>query len=301
MEFKETIRIPCINHTSSSSLLADIFASKKAILSWSFKIDGNEFKIHVKMIDNHFTVTLELIKDKYYFRPYTLLYCDSYENKCKRAVLKEGPCELIRFRYGEYGYREEIMIDFFLQYKERNQVKKQPSLLSDDQFADFIIRSENPEEQIKVHKNVLAHRSPVFRRMFSSNMIEAEKSELIIKDFEWSRVKAFIQVLYDETLKEDSEAEEIAKDILKLAHMYQVFDLHHTSAKWLTYRINKENLKEYYHLAKIYSNEILMKAVLASPHRDQVIPIILDLEPKEEEEKQPEAKKSKIENENEAK
>jgi hypothetical protein len=77
------------------------------------------------------------------------------------------------------------------------------------------------DHSIPVHKFILQLRSPVFRTMLSSGMMESTNNQIIISDFDYGVVKEFINFLYLDTYDPDVLTKH-AKSLLAIAHKYEV-------------------------------------------------------------------------------
>jgi len=64
------------------------------------------------------------------------------------------------------------------------------------------------------------NRSDYFLRLFQNNMIETEKNEVEINDFDPEIVEHFLKFLYTRKLPEDSLSIETIIDIIRIAHKY---------------------------------------------------------------------------------
>jgi hypothetical protein len=64
-------------------------------------------------------------------------------------------------------------------------LKSMKSMLKNESFEpDIKFRFTNSKDIIRAHKNILIARSPVFRAMFSSGMMEAVTDELLIDEID---------------------------------------------------------------------------------------------------------------------
>uniref|UniRef100_A0A914ZCY1 BTB domain-containing protein n=1 Tax=Panagrolaimus superbus TaxID=310955 RepID=A0A914ZCY1_9BILA len=71
-------------------------------------------------------------------------------------------------------------------------------LWEQEESKDFTIIVD--EKQVTAHKLVLATRSPVFARMFQSDLKEAKENKVEIKDFSFEIVEAAIKLCYHHSL-----------------------------------------------------------------------------------------------------
>uniref|UniRef100_A0AC34FNM1 BTB domain-containing protein n=1 Tax=Panagrolaimus sp. ES5 TaxID=591445 RepID=A0AC34FNM1_9BILA len=84
---------------------------------------------------------------------------------------------------------------------------------------DFTIIADGKE--FKAHKNVLAVRSPVFARMFQSDLKEAQENKVEIKDFSLDVVEAAIKLCYHQSLVSYATLE----DKIKLLQFFDKYDI----------------------------------------------------------------------------
>lgn len=93
------------------------------------------------------------------------------------------------------------------------------SLLFNEQSSDVIVKVD--EESFPVHKLILSSRSPVFKAMLNSNMLESRTHEIIIVDFSADIVKEFLSFLYTDQCNIDL-LDQIAEDLMRIANKYEV-------------------------------------------------------------------------------
>jgi speckle-type POZ protein len=96
------------------------------------------------------------------------------------------------------------------------------------------------EKSIRVHRAVLATRSPVFDSMFTHDFKENNTSVINISDMSIEVCQAFINYLYDNI--EDEELEIYSLDLLAAAEKYGVNDLKKECEKCLQEDINIKNI-----------------------------------------------------------
>jgi len=121
----------------------------------------------------------------------------------------------------------------FLQEMEEEEMSSLPppakrlrrdigSLWESGFLSDVVVKAGN--QTFNCHKSILASRSPVFKAMFSHNMLENRNNEVIIKDIQPRVVKGLLEYIYTDNVANMGEfagellmaSEEYASDALKL-------------------------------------------------------------------------------------
>lgn len=119
--------------------------------------------------------------------------------------------------------------------------------------------SPDPTERIPVHKFILELRSPVFKTMLSSAMIESNSNEIIISNFDYGVVKEFVRFLYLDTC--DVITCE-AKSLLAMAHKYDVKGLFTLVDQYLIGTLNVDTVIDLLQFADLYGATGLKAAAL---------------------------------------
>ena len=76
------------------------------------------------------------------------------------------------------------------------------------------------DEEFHCHRNILAGRSPVFKAMFLSEMIENTSRTVDIRDIRPEVAREMLQFIYSGSTKEDVLKEK-SKELLAAAERYQ--------------------------------------------------------------------------------
>ncbi|XP_043472598.1 uncharacterized protein LOC122505182 [Leptopilina heterotoma] len=98
------------------------------------------------------------------------------------------------------------------------------SMFQEKVFTDFKIISNGQE--FSVHKAVLAHSSPVFRRMLENPLKESQTNQVEINSFEANIIEQMIHFMYSDELKIDEElSQETLKELFLVANVYQLENL----------------------------------------------------------------------------
>lgn len=109
-------------------------------------------------------------------------------------------------------------------------------LLESHQLTDFHIICQGVI--IPCHRNILAARSEVFDAMMEHNMMEAEKGEVVINDFDLETVKAMILHIYTGEAK---YTEDNAEQLIRTADKYQLYGLKKKIEDGLIKEVKVEN------------------------------------------------------------
>jgi hypothetical protein len=127
-------------------------------------------------------------------------------------------------------------------------VEKVLNMLSDEKYSDFTFAVKRRE--FKVHKIILAAASPVFDRMFSTPMVEAQANEVKIDSIEPEIFEHLLRFIYGAKLPENLY--DIAVDLFKAAHYYEIQNLKAICEEKIEEELSSENAIEFYELAYVY-------------------------------------------------
>uniref|UniRef100_A0AC34R6J2 BTB domain-containing protein n=1 Tax=Panagrolaimus sp. JU765 TaxID=591449 RepID=A0AC34R6J2_9BILA len=95
------------------------------------------------------------------------------------------------------------------------------ALLDDNEFKDFTVCVGNQE--IKVHKSVVAVGSPVFAAMLKPHCNEFKESKVNIKDFDFGFVKAGVDLMYTRKVPDELSLDSLL-NLYKFADKYDLID-----------------------------------------------------------------------------
>lgn len=110
-------------------------------------------------------------------------------------------------------------------------------LLTDTRFSDFTIKSGN--EKFSCHKAVLANRSDVFARFFSSGgWIESEKNTFRLDSHEPAIVKQMLEFIYTDKLPDGTAC---SLELMILADQFNLKDLIHLCEEELSKLVSRSN------------------------------------------------------------
>jgi len=113
-----------------------------------------------------------------------------------------------------------------------------------DETSDFKIICEG--EELKCHKFILGLRSDFFKTMFNGDYKEANQGFLNIEEFKIKTMKSFHKYLYSDSIDQC----EVDVDLLRAAHMYDFKRLVGECEYELSLKINEENVKEMFDVAR---------------------------------------------------
>lgn len=118
-------------------------------------------------------------------------------------------------------------------------------LFHDKDFSDAILNVDG--EELKVHKAILASKSPVFYAMFCNNTKEANDNLVEINDFSFDVIKDMVQYIYTGDVK---DLEKHPEDLLAAADKYCIEGLKLLCCRYFHDNLNIENAVEYFLLSE---------------------------------------------------
>uniref|UniRef100_A0A914PNS0 BTB domain-containing protein n=1 Tax=Panagrolaimus davidi TaxID=227884 RepID=A0A914PNS0_9BILA len=132
----------------------------------------------------------------------------------------------------------------------------------DDQ--DFVIsvgKKEERKTEVKIHKLILASRSPVFDRMLEHKMKEKSENRLEIIDFDAEIVRIAVEYFYDRKTYKTSNVNQLI-DLLQFADKYDIQDLRADVEPLFMYQIYPETICQIANASVIYNSSFLQKFCL---------------------------------------
>jgi len=139
--------------------------------------------------------------------------------------------------------------------------------LSSDLVAYLLQKSDNEsgdltlvccDGEVKVHRNIMAARSPIFNVMLEMDMVEKASGRVEVKDFGKSSVKAMTKYIY--TAQIDATLEDDIVELMKIGHKYLIKSLVDECGKKLSKEISKDNVLKLGVLADTFSVDNLLKS-----------------------------------------
>ena len=130
-------------------------------------------------------------------------------------------------------------------------------LFTDTSFADVTIKCTNAE--IKAHKVILASQSPVFKRMFESDMKEKETSVVEIPNVDHRMISDMLAYLYTGSAP---NLDTYVKKLFDLADKYELPQLFAMCENHLKSEMNVTNVIEFLVLADMHHASYLKEACL---------------------------------------
>jgi hypothetical protein len=104
--------------------------------------------------------------------------------------------------------------------RERSLSDVGKRVLAQGLHSDFTLQCEG--QSFPCHKSILAAHSDVFAAMFVSSMSEMESNELLLEDMNAKSVDAFLKFLYHGDINSPIVNSNVAYDLLRAAHKYQI-------------------------------------------------------------------------------
>jgi hypothetical protein len=127
------------------------------------------------------------------------------------------------------------------------------SLHDDKEFADFTFVVKG--NKFKVHKAILAARSEVFRKMFSTDMKEARNNECKIDNIEPEIFETLLRFIY--TAETSENMKDIAIKLFETAHYYCIEELKSICEQEIQANVKQENALDTYKFVCVYGGEKL--------------------------------------------
>jgi len=122
-------------------------------------------------------------------------------------------------------------------------------LLTSGIMSDVVLKVH--DEEVHVHKCILAARSSVFRQMFSCGMAEKATNTVIIEDVELRVLQLFCEFVYTGAVEDSSiwEVAALVRDLAYVALKYDCKDLFQVCCQKLSDMVAAENVSEFLLLA----------------------------------------------------
>jgi speckle-type POZ protein len=111
-------------------------------------------------------------------------------------------------------------------------------MFENEALADFQLKC-NDGEVLKLHKFILAARSPVFFGMLTSDMKEAKEGIADVPDFDSTIMKEVLRFIY---CNEVEKLDEVAGELIVAADKYQLFQLTSICLENLAHKVTAENV-----------------------------------------------------------
>ncbi|CAG2106528.1 unnamed protein product [Medioppia subpectinata] len=133
---------------------------------------------------------------------------------------------------------------------------RHPDLLDQlDTDCRLVVR----DKEFFASKAILSVRSEVFRQMFTTNMSEKTKSEVIIDDIDAQVFEEFLRFLY--TFK-SNKLQELTEKLLYVSEKYMVLDLKTICENYVYITLNLKNAFQVLEVLKKYGNKELIEKTI---------------------------------------
>jgi len=129
------------------------------------------------------------------------------------------------------------------------------SILNDSSSSDLTLVCQDGE--VQVHRCIMAGRSPVFKSLMESDMMEKKSGRVMIEDFKIKVVRALVLYIY--TAKIEDGFDDIAT-LMKIGNKYLIETLVEDCSKKLIKLITVSNVLELGAVAEVYSVQDLMES-----------------------------------------
>ncbi|KAK0158623.1 hypothetical protein PV328_009601 [Microctonus aethiopoides] len=129
--------------------------------------------------------------------------------------------------------------------------------LSEPDFNDLVIKIDDNE--IPVHKVILAAYSRVFLAMFKADMAESAKNEIVVKDIEFDIMKLVIEFMYSGKIDSELPVDDLLS-ILYVGDKYEIMDLKLLCEEILISKMSIYNVFKIFEHANLYRAHDLIKS-----------------------------------------
>lgn len=137
-------------------------------------------------------------------------------------------------------------------------IKANKYLWETGDLSDFTIKTE--EKEFKVHKNLLAANSIVFRQMFTHKMKETVDNEMTITDYTAKVVEQFLVFIYTVELP---KTDEDVVDLFAISAKYSLDELRNYCENKIRLNLNNDNASAVLSMANLYDRKELKKDAFA--------------------------------------
>ncbi|XP_014225944.1 speckle-type POZ protein B-like [Trichogramma pretiosum] len=155
-------------------------------------------------------------------------------------------CELEVFK----KYESSLDVDIINNKDQMNNKVNLDSLLLSEEFSDVKLITSD-DNDIPAHKNILAVASPVFRAMFTHDMLENKGNSVEITDTPYNILVEMLRFIYTGDIV--STKTDIVLEILAVADKYQVDNLKIMCEKILSANLSTKNAIEILSAAQKYN------------------------------------------------
>lgn len=125
--------------------------------------------------------------------------------------------------------------------------------LEDEGSSDITVLCQ--DNSIRVHKLILSARSPVFKAMLTSDMVERTQGVIHIEDASVEVVRAMVRYMYTAKVEHDFDR---IKELLVLANKYQVLELVNYCSSRIFESLSEDNALEIGMFGEMHNSEVLI-------------------------------------------
>lgn len=137
----------------------------------------------------------------------------------------------------------------------KNVLANNLAMFNDPTFSDFKFIF-NEDKELQAHKAVLAAASPVFWRMFTIDMKEAQKNTCNVEGFSFEIFEHFLRFVYGGKLPENIIY--LSVELFKIAHYYEVQQLMNISKENILLSLDVTNAIMIHEIAHQYELKYIL-------------------------------------------
>ena len=187
----------------------------------------------------------------------TILCSVETEAACPNSWVFSNPEKIINVDFDQD--EEDSSPSKKMKIEEALNIVKNPFeiMFEEKCFYDVVLIVE--DNKIKAHKCVLATASPIFTKMFKENANQGINRAITMSDLSFKVATELLRFIYT---KKVENLDDVAHDLLKAAHKYEIPELGNICEKSLCKNINLTNALKFLRTVKAITGSTLKECVL---------------------------------------
>ena len=152
----------------------------------------------------------------------------------------------------DMSFNDVFYLNVKIHVPESTLARDFAALLKDARFADVAFLVDG--EEVRAHRSILAARSEVFHKMFTTGMRESQETQITLEDIKAEPFRLLLSYLYTDEIELDVET---AEALLVASSRFDIPRLKLLCENYLSTVIDSDNLIDVLHLSDMYgANEL---------------------------------------------